>query len=638
MKKFFWKRVAEWKGVAEGALIILILFSGCAKDKFKDLLPQPATAVNAGSSIRLFNFVNTDADVSVNNIPLTNYGSSQATQIGLSLFPAGKWPNSDGGSPFTIPSSLIDKQGRAHVIIAPQVFGPGFGNSINFPKIDTVLQDDPLHPKDYYALFDGTLKIVSRNTAAPAQPDHFKIRILNLIKDTDQVGFYGAVTLTYADGTVVGPATSGIKTSRDDSIHAGASSYIELPLGAYQFKVFMSRPGPLGLPDYTKQLAELPAKPNFNGFDQTVAGQPPQEAIFPKIRTFKAGATYSIVITKTVVDQVYTDGGNNYHWLESVNAYRIVTEQSAGANTTYACMDAVNALRLPGVGIRVDGYSLASNLAFGLYAAHKVYIWGTHHVQAIDQQGQVLAEKDIYLYPNDYLTVWTYLNPAGKPDLVFSSTDMTSTLYQTNQFGNVTGYVGGGYNTIPDDGTNGSTRVTTSDYTWQSRFLNLTEDIPWVTFGNDNIQNAGSGYAGNDLLFTQTKGDASDSSNFASATINLSRGMTNAGEPFVIFSIPSNAFWDGHGNSMAPSDLPLVLGLNILSFQSNPGPPASIPGQLLASVPGLPFSSFVANPAMYSSPIWMPDIEPGFYSVALIGNVSQASAGQARLIYVKHNQ
>jgi hypothetical protein len=33
-----------------------------------------------------------------------------------------------------------------------------------------------------------------------------------------------------------------------------------------------------------------------------------------------------------------------------------------------------------------------------------------------------------------------------------------------------------------------------------------------------------------------------------------------------------------------------------------------------------------------------PAVEPGFYSVALIGNVAQAAAGQARLIHVKHNQ
>lgn len=630
MRKLFWKRVAEW------ALVIEVLLPGCAKDKFKDVLPQPASAVNAPSSIRLFNFENIDADISVNNIPLTSYGSSQATQIGLSIFPAGKWPNSDGGSPFTIPSSLLDKQGKAHIIIAPQPFININSPSYYLPKIDTVLLNDPLNPKDYYALSDGKLRSVPRNTAAPTQPDHFKIRILNLMTDTDQVGYYGQVTLTLADGTVASPVTSGVYPP-DSAKNNGTSGYIELPLGAYQFKVFMSKAS--GAPDYTKQLAELPARPNFNGGNETPMGQPPEEGIFPKIRTFKAGATYSIVITKAIVDQVYTDqGGNTVHWYESVNAYRIVTEQSAGANTTYACMDAVNALRLPGVGLQVDGYPLAANLSFGQYAGHKVYIWGNHHVQAVDQQGQVLAEKDIMIYPNDYLTAWVYLNPQGKPDLVFSSTDMTATLYQTNQYGNNASFSGGSYVSVPDDGTNGSIRIATSDYVFQSRFLNLSEDIPYVTFGSDNIQNPANGYAGGDLLFTPAKGDNSDSANFATATINLGRGVTNAQNPFVMYSIPSTPFWNGYGASAASFDRPPTVGPHILVFQSYPGPPAIVPGQLLSYVPGLPFSSFVANPAIYSSAAYAPAMEPGFYSVALIGNVAQAAAGQARLIYIKHNQ
>jgi hypothetical protein len=62
-----------------------------------------------------------------------------------------------------------------------------------------------------------------------------------------------------------------------------------------------------------------------------------------------------------------------------------------------------------------------------------------------------------------------------------------------------------------------------------------------------------------------------------------------------------------------------------------------VPGALLTNIPGLAWHSFVANPAMYTTGFG-PLMEPGFYSVALIGNVGQAAAGQAKLIYVKHNQ
>jgi hypothetical protein len=612
-------------------LVITLLFSACAKDKLQDILLQAAQVNSSASSIRLFNFYNLDADVTVNNIPLTSYSSNQATQTGLSIFPTGVWPNNDDGSPFTIPVSLLDKQGRAHILIAPT----GVVSYQAYVKgIDTVLQNDPLNPKDYYLLFDGSMRIVPRNTAAPTQPDHFNIRILNLMQTMDDQGYTGRVTLTYADGTAVSPVTSGI-----DSNHT--SGYVELPLGVYQFKLFLSRPD--GSPDYTKQLAELPVTTNFNGFNETVAGQPKdQEALFPKIRTFKAGATYSLVITKGIMSRSYTDpGGNNLHWDENVNAYRLVTEQTQGANTTYACMDAVNTLRLQGVSILVDGQVLGSNLSFGQSVGHKIYVWGNHQVQAVDQQGNVIAEKDIMMYANNYLTAWTYLNPSGQADIVFSSTDMTSTIYQTNEFGAVVNYAGGsGYAAIPDDGTNGSLRVSSSNYNWQSRFLNLSEDIPYVTFGDDSITSEMYAEAGGDLLFPQPSVGESDSTTFAAATINLGQGVTNVGEPFLMYDVygpgSSSYYWSGQGGEgISLNGMP---GSQIIVFQSEPGPPAIVPGQLLVTVPGLKWKTFVANPTMYTVSGLTPKAEPGFYSVALIGKVAEAASGQAKLIYIKHNQ
>ncbi len=106
---------------------------------------------------------------------------------------------------------------------------------------------------------------------------------------------------------------------------------------------------------------------------------------------------------------------------------------------------------------------------------------------------------------------------------------------------------------------------------------------------------------------------------------------------FLIFPIASNQFWTGTGTSLASTYQPLNLGTHIIVFQSSPGPPAQVPGALMVTIPGIAWSSFVANPSMYTAGLG-PLAEPGFYSVALIGNVGHASTGQARLIYVKHNQ
>jgi hypothetical protein len=613
-----------------GATALVLLLGGCAKTRFNPPLPSVAVESSA-STIRLFNFYNANADITVNNIPLTNYGSSQATAAGLSIFPTGTWPNQDDGAPFVIPTSLLDKQGNAHIVVQPSPLQVGYNVTQALTPIDTVLNNDPLNPKDYYLLFDGSMQILPRNSAAPSQPDHFKIRIINLMQGIDNAGFLGKITLTYADGSVVSAATSGI-----DSNHV--SDYVELPLGAYEFKLFLSKPG--GTPDFTKQLAELPVQPNFNGFAPAPAQPSAQESLFPKIRTFKAGGTYSLVVTKGVVTQTWPQGCClTESWAELVNAYRVVTEQAPAApNGTYACMDAVNAINASGVSITVDGMPLGSNLSFGGYAGHKVYIWGNHHVVAADAQGNVLGQNDIMMYANDYLTAWAYTDSTGKGAVAFSSTDMTSTQYQVNAYGQSTTPGNAGvYYPVTDDGTNGGTRIRSYNYSWQSRFLNLSQDIPYVTFGNDLIPYAG-GYAGGDQLFVDTKVDASDSTQFADATENLTRGYTHATEPFLIYQEYGGAnywTWVGDGTESLNNGTINPPGNQIIAFSSSPGSPPIVPGEILGAVNGLTWSSFIARPAMYTVPTLQPRVEPGFYSVALIGNVS---AGTGRLIYVKHNQ
>lgn len=604
-------------------LLGMWLFAGCSKDKLQEIPNSNTSVLTVGnSSIRLFNFTNTTADISINNIPLTNYTSGQATALGLSLFPSGVWTNTDDGSPFTIPTSLVDKQGKAHIIITPR----GSTTQFSYRIIDTVLQNDPSNPKDYYVLSDGTTKVVNRSVSTPSQPDHFKIRIINLAASDDSTGMYGPVTLTYANGQPVSAATSNVMLNT-------ASDYVELPLGAYEFKVFVNG-------DFTKQLAELPIRPNFYGWLQSKSYQPQQqESLFPKIRTFKAGGTYSIVITKAIVPQVYGNCCVTYTWYEPVNTYRIVTELAASTNVTYACMDAVNALRSSVLNISVDGKALGSNIGFGKSSAdHGIYVYGTHRVTATDQRGNTVAEKDITMYPNDYLTAWVYLNPAGSPDIVFSSTDMTSTLYQSTYLV--------GNQPATDYGTNGNLRITSTDYTWQARFLNLSEDVPYMTIGHDSTNYNIIYDAGYDMLFLNNASNYQlvfDSTNFPSATVNLSRGFTAAYDPFLMFQINANQFGGGLGNGMSGYPISYyypgtMTGSNsIIAFKSNPGPPAVVPGSYIP-IRGLYWTDFIANPAMYTVPYYRPLAEPGFYSVALVGKVSDPANGQPQLIYIKHNK
>ncbi len=87
----------------------------------------------------------------------------------------------------------------------------------------------------------------------PAQAEYFKIRILNSQQENDPLGLTGAVTLTYADGSPVHAKLSNIAPG-------ATSEYVELPYGAYQFKLFATNGMSI---DVTKQFSELPVQPDY---------------------------------------------------------------------------------------------------------------------------------------------------------------------------------------------------------------------------------------------------------------------------------------------------------------------------------------------------------------------------------------
>ncbi|SDS65844.1 hypothetical protein SAMN05216490_1560 [Mucilaginibacter mallensis] len=600
-------------------LLFTILTNSCKKENLYGTIPLLNVADKSASAIRLYNF-DDPTDVTVNSIPLTAYANpntpTTGTALGLSIFPTGIWTNGDDGSPFVVPNSLLDKDGKAHftMLIQSTITSGSVGEQ---STIDTTIMNNAAQPQDYYLMPNGHFKVVNRDNVPPTNSQNFKIRVINLgsnvYGDPSGLNIKGPVSLTYADGSPVSPALNNVA-------QGAASGYVELPYRAYQFKLFIAN----GAIDVTRQLAEIPSSAYYipGNF-----GPLPQEGLIPRVRTFKPGGVYSIIVSENI-QPLYRDV-NRFTSGMPINSYRVITELDPGVNSTYAAMQAVNAIPGKQLTINVDGQplggplpyagSVASNTA--QQAPYQIYVQGTHHIQAKDQSGNVLAEKDIQLFPYDNYTIWAYDQPDGKPALLFEANDMTGTLYlsQSSQ----SGYV------APDDGTNGTLRRGQYNYALESRFLNLNPDLPYATFTNDN------------QLFLPAVATSGiyqgDTIRFFSAYVNLAPGAMPPNNSSILYSLPfvSPA---ATGVPFGNSEKGIVPQL-IRVYQSKPGDKPEVPGLLLTTVaPINVLQAFIANPALYTAPQFK-TAETGIYTVALVGAINASgTTDKAKLIVIKHNK
>lgn len=416
--------------------LLIVFCAGCAKKGINDTL-VPVGGINSpASSIRLFNFYGFPLDITVNNIPLTSYGSSgSGVGQGLSLLPSGVWGY---GSSFTIPTTLLDKNGIAKISV--QVRGTPVANFPTLKPSDTSMPNNPLQPVDYYLLADGHYHPIPRAITGPPQPSSFRVRVINMAARTDDNGLAGPVTVTYADGSPVDPRLSNIAT--------GASSdYVDMPYGAYEFKIFVNN-------DHTRQMTEQPARPNSraDAYGGGFIHYQDQEARFTPVRVFKAGGFYTIFISQNLYDYSDNYGGppeGGPIWLFE-NGYRIITENSPPVNSTYAEIQGVNVCPVDGIlTMKIDGQALGQPLGYGQHTDYSILVKGTHTVEVDDASGKKLVQKDITLYPYDNISAWAYMKN-DTPDICFSATDMSTV----------------------------ATNI-------QLKFLNLCSGLPYLTFTND---------------------------------------------------------------------------------------------------------------------------------------------------------
>jgi hypothetical protein len=579
---------------------VLMILCSCVKDKLENRLPELDVSNKSNSSIRMFNFCNAELDMTINNIPLTAYPTTstnvgQSTQFGASIFPSGAWLSQDGGSPFTVPNVLLDKTGSIHIHLQNRLV-----SATEAFRKDTVIKNDVLHPLDYYVLGNGEIRVLERDNVPPGNSWQFKVRIINLGGTNDHYGLAGPVSLTYADGADISPLLNNIPQGT-------TSQYITLNYGAYLFRLYGSNGGGI---DITKQYTEVPEYPIHN---PCIATPPPQEAILNQLRTFKPGGVYSIVITPTL----YTFLSCNKQTKDVIltNTYRIITEQDPGVNYTYARMQAVNAVPGKTLTVQVDGQPLSGNTLdyvgnsapnTSVRPDYGVFIQGKHTVQVLEGSN-VLATKEITLYPYDNYTVWAHPTTDDKVAILFEGNDMTGTLY-TNA----------AYTYVPNDGSNGAKSIKRYPYAVRSRFLNLSPDLPYATFQNNQ-----------DKFLPITVGD--DTLRYPGAYTNLPSGDQPMSNNAILYSIGPYSSYMLNGVETEMNKLPTLIRL----YQSVPGPLPQIPGKLLSDIEPLDTrKAYIANPNLYDAGL-APYAENGVYTVAVVGNIKNGT--KARIVLIKHN-
>jgi hypothetical protein len=584
------------------ALLFLCTALGCGKTKIsaEPYEENPLTLNN--SNIRLFNISQKDLGVIVNNTVLAKPPSNildelQVSAIGKLLFPDGIWKDK---AAFSIPNTLLDKAGGAYISI------PGTNGASLFR--DTLLLNDPVNPKDYYLLPNGKIAVFNRNNTSPSNPQYFKIRIVNLGDPNSGFNVGGPVSLTYSDGSQVDPVLNGIANGQ-------SSQYAEVPYGAYQFKLFAGGANP----DFKRQLATDRILYAYNG---CVPGILPQEGFMPPVMTFKPGGVYTImVIPSTFNYEVTCNGSTSIRETHYANAYHVITDLDPGANLSYARINAINTVPGKKITVTDNGRTIGEGAlpyigdlfqTKALACHYEIVVQGHHRIQAQDESGKTLAELEIQLYPFDNITFWIRNDASGKTSIIFTSNDMTNTMYKT-------GIASG---QAPDDGTNGEIRRRRIVYAWQSRFLNFCNELSSVSFSSDG------------QLFLPAY-VYPDTVRPYDAYTQLAPGHVPQRNASVIYALDNFAAYgqDGKPDASIPNSESSWFPKRIWVNNSEGG---LLPGMLMTDITPIDCSkTYFMNDALYSTDHTRPPAENGVYSTVLVGGQSGAAR---KIVVIKHNK
>ncbi|RQO74362.1 hypothetical protein DBR43_02910 [Pedobacter sp. KBW06] len=540
------------------------------------------------SNVRLVN-LSKNNQLIVNGDSLTNFfvapqrsgyiPPEQLTPPGTHYFPK----NGFLGQTWYIPQHLFQKDGKADL---KTTFISTITNIIPSHEVEFSLKESYEQPKDYYLLINHEALVqdptklleVPRSITSPVKPDHFKIRILNLSRKIAPTytmeDLATKLKLAYADGTPVSAATSGIASNT-------WSEYVEIPYGTYQFKVLTEdgRQVPATGHAYYNHInrANSTMEMSGPGFSNVSSG-----LTYAPMRTFQPGGVYTIVIHPA--DFTWTTGNDDIRTIQ--NAFRIISDVSEPQNISYTQLQLANTVMNQDLVLNVKGQSTAVT-AYGTASEYKRVVAGKQVLEVLSKTGQTLFSKEVELVGGQNYTFWVYAD---------QDKQLKTLLVANNLAG--TGYTGNG-----KDGTNSTIDRYQSEYYFNFRFLNFSNQLPYVTFTNGD----GIPYA----------------KNLANGTgVNVQQGILKTDEPYASLLYSTS-----------------VSGGNY-QFMAYSSAPARVPGDWLKQITPLSSETLVANKSLYTAVgRKVPAHEPGVYSIAVIGDPDKNSAAEkARFMVIKHTK
>ena len=301
---------------------------------------------------------------------------------------------------------------------------------------------------------------------------------------------------------------------------------------------------------------------------------------YAPVKTYAPGGIYTIVVAAREFDIPYRSGNPGETVKGYQNSFRIMNDISEPLNLTYGRVQAVNAVPdALGMKVLVNGKILDGPINYMAHTAYQSLVVGSYTVEAADASGAVLATKNFQLDANTNFSFWVHPDANGKTTISAVANDLSGTF-------------------VGEAGDDASSSRFTQEFPFSIRFLNLCPDVPYLTLTTDNAQAFSSVYGFNTV-----------------AVNNLRPGIVPTNSPYIRPYQDARAY-------------------QIMAFRSSP---SVVPGTWASDIPVLTGRSLIARPELYVRGE-LPNHEPGFYTIALVGSTKATASGKAKMIIVKHSK